>query len=509
MKSAPLNTNSLLSILNFLFSKGYLEGINDQIYDYFFTEYNLYKNDYKAITSKTYEILQNEDEALKLTTRILNITVDSIDSSSNDYTHLKFDPYIIADNLLFINKQEVHKIFKDDGSIFLENYKFEKEIFDEGKIFLVILLNITFPQINHEVSYNELIRHLINILTEDDPITIKEVQKELLTYEVLIEEDFLINILRNNVNFLLIYDEEIKVDLNEEIFRNFELVSDMYDSNEYIKAPYLSYKSKKKYYQIEYEINTDEIKRFLKFHNDLRFYDLIDELELTIKLRHWNRRKSYTIQNIPKSIHEFIVDWIKKNNKVWQTRDAKKILGKEFFFKPENIPPGRLLVYGNTKRFFSKNHTSLVLAEKVSEKVQEKGMIHPSRVSTDFVYHNYVPSTEEIENIKNNDELLKNYGLVDLDEYSKILLKKQLISQNPYNIKKCSAEIEATLNDKYKFIGLNIMSDNRHDDIINKSMQLRLKRAAIAGKFKTKTMTKQEFFIDMDERQKILFNKLF
>jgi len=400
-----------------------------------------------------FEALQGEFDVEKFANLLSFIVSKELDYSDQQ------DPEPIAEMLLYYG-DFIQKIFtRNLKQIFVHNWKYSRFMHRSGATIglMAFLINPCFKPL--DLEYEDLTGAIVGILeaNEVQPIGMMDLKGRLFKYDIDISFSYLYAVVLNEERLLLLHtDYGAKVVLVDEYMKGWRIAADLFKSNEYVTLTGFGYDSVK-YDRVSVKPNYHELRRFFTFHNADIDWDVVDLVELSLKLRSYQSQNKQTIQGIPSHVYRYIVDWIKDNGKIWMTRNSRRILGKEYYFKVEDVAPGQLLAYGDARQLHMRDRTALVLRDMVSEANQTRRMIHPSRVLTPFKEAGIYIDKHEMESMIQLDKAFEEMGVVSVEYIAMQILRKLRVEPKPYNVKRAKVLVYDGLPHNLENIGKDLL----------------------------------------------------
>lgn len=344
-----------------------------------------------------------------------------------------YDPYHLAESLDGHCRRRARILNRDDNSIYLENFKYERALNSVLRPFIPIVDFLLDPQLYPFVNHFQF-RYLVwKQLASVAYRPISYLLDGIYADGHFVTEQFLTTYLRNHPDFLLLeVNGKRCAGITFRVLPHWLFAAELIPDDQYIRIAGNAWRDHVGYDEIRYEVDPAVLGRFFSFHRVKDVFDLVEPVELAIKLRFHRRRRLTTVQNIPENTYEFIVRWIRENGSMWLTRRSRSLLGYTFEFDPSEIPPGKLLVYGGGRRFLKRGDTALVLSEMVSEGRQERGKIHPSRVASTKKAYKFEPTARQIDSLLSSDSCYESHGVLDIRRTARKLLLLLQIPVGPY-----------------------------------------------------------------------------
>lgn len=446
-----------------------------------------------------------------------DIDIDEFSSALNELISAEFgyvhddDHYWLAD-LIFTPSDKRLAITSAPNQIFLHNWKFSGSMHSSLTPYFIILNFLNKPHITPiTTDYNNLNSYFRKIIkSTSDPLSVDDIQTRLKDFDVEIDRNFLITILLNDENWLLLHrNGSINVAPIRSFLAGWDLAIELFESREYLSTSGLNEYSILNFDELELRPNISPLKTFFNVHNKKIDWCEIDPLEICLKLRVSQNKPIEFIQGIPKHIHKFICDWLKNKNSMWINRSSKYVLGKAYKFKVAEIPPGPLLVYGNAKNLSDQDRLALVRADMVSEDKQTRGKIHPSRILTPFKTYNFNPETYDVDTLISFGVPTKDFGVVDADEIAKFVLIKESAELKPYNIRQVTEYLLNNLPSDYQYIGKGLIADLFIHSEITHTEILKYKRKIIYDKLVPRGISLNDYTDELDAYSSRIVNKLY
>lgn len=372
------------------------------------------------------------------------------------------DARYFAEQLLYWGPEQDRWLSSDDGEIFIGNWKFDRAMRVEGTPLLPLVAHASAPLLLPlEIGYESFVSSIEMVLRSAEPITVAALGKALLEQDIHIDASLLLSVLRNDFRFLLTYGDSngAAVSRSESLLQGWSLASDLFDPLIYMTTTGLGLDGTK-FVGVKHELRIDELKRFLKFHQNVPIdWCHLDWLEVCLKLKEHRKRTLTLIQGVPAKLHAFIVSWIKSSKRVWLPSVGERVLGASYLFDPADIAPGPLLVYGTTEGLQRGAKPGLVLREMVSEGRQRRGLIHSSKVLTPFDEADIEVTAEVVQEALARDALFRTRGLAHLMDLASSIIRNAKVIESLYLLKKLAARIEDVLPTHVRSIGLGLVID--------------------------------------------------
>ncbi|QQP99557.1 hypothetical protein [Lysobacter enzymogenes] len=343
------------------------------------------------------------------------------------------EPLWIAESLGSWSKKTQAVLTTDLGEVFVSNWKFDQAMRADSAPMLAFVAHLREPVLSPDsLSYAQLIQAIDKTLS--GVTSIAEVVDRLRQQGIRISRALLTSVIRNECRYLLVYTGgALCANKAEDALKAWRLAAALFDTSEYLKSTGLGFDGKS-FWQTSYTVDSSGIKKFFDFHQRGIAWGEFDWLEICLKLSHIHSNESSRTQGIPTAVHRFIVDWIVAHGRIWRTADSERTLGRSFEFDPEDVSPGRLMVYGNSEAG-RHGSGSLVVREMVSRGKQFPGLIHSSRIATPFEEVTISVNAREVDSILRAQSSFATYGLTHVDDLAEHLLRMRGHSVLPYTLK--------------------------------------------------------------------------
>jgi hypothetical protein len=364
------------------------------------------------------------------------------------------------------------------------NWKQSKHHLSGGKLPLLPFLDFKYSTAYPFENRLGIDEALVDILTDDDPLTVEQVRLALIEYDIVINPHYLHFVLLNSPQFLLVELDGLCVDVSDEIFPSIELAAWGIQPESYFSSDGLSYRDGRDLSLFDIDVDETCLKRFFNLHDETRFIEHVNWLEVASKLKLIRKEKVEFIQGIPSPVHGAITKHLDAKHSALRLSDIERALGiNDLNLTAEKLPPGRLNAYVPGPRFLQKNQTMYVLEEWVSREGDWKQKIHASRIVTprehkslDFTDSIY---TETIGSLSS----LSEYGIISVQDLAFNVAQKIPERPNdPYHINLLKQRLEERVSRTYHSIGRGLYVDDRHEPLLSRHLGATKTRRAIAKK---------------------------
>lgn len=364
----------------------------------------------------------------------------------------ELEPLWLAEVIQAWTPQDQAAFTTDQGDVLLAHWKFDRSMRSDIAPMLAFYAHLRSPQLEPACfTYEALLADIDRSLNLDRPAPLLQLVERLSATGTHISVPLLLSLLRNEPRYLLVYKANSPWIVRAESWLvAWNLACDVLDPSEYVRGTNMGFE-RCPYWEAGHTPVGPVIVRFFSFHQKNINWDELDLLEVALKLKAMSGRLDL-LQGIPRSIHAFIVNWIVKNGAVWRSRDAPRTLGSKFDVDPSHVSPGRLLVYG-TPESIRAGGTSLVVREMVSESVQTRGQIHPSRVQTPFHDVELKIEKDEIKRHMAAQESFKILGVAHLSDVAEAMLARRGVKRFPYFLRRAQQDCIAALPDDVAHLG--------------------------------------------------------
>ncbi|MEJ2788357.1 MULTISPECIES: hypothetical protein [unclassified Pseudoxanthomonas] len=357
------------------------------------------------------------------------------------------EPLWIAESLSSWSATEQARLTTETGEFFSSNWKFDRSMRADVNPMLALVAHVREPQLCPDwLTYAQLLIALDDSIVGTTSIDV--VARRLSQHGIAITAPLLTSILRNDYRYLLVHSETgLCACKSVDVFVAWPLATALFEPSEYLKSTGLGFDGRA-YWDTSYRTNFTPLKAFFDFHQRDIDWTRFDTLEVCLKLAQAHVNSAGFTQGIPSAVHKFIINWILTNQRVWRIQDSDRTLGHTFSFDPEDVSPGRLMVYGSSTagRIGS---GALVVREMVSRDRQLPGLIHSSRVLTPFEDIVVDTDTPEVESLLLSQAGFKAWGIAHIDDLAEQLLRKRGHASLPYTLKlarlACTKALPATL----------------------------------------------------------------
>ncbi|MGV8922343.1 MAG: hypothetical protein ACOH1L_03195 [Thermomonas sp.] len=343
------------------------------------------------------------------------------------------EPLWIAEVLSSWSQDEQGHLTAEAGEHFSSNWKYDRSMRADMSPMLALVAHIREPQLIPDLlTYGQLLHAIDQVVA--GPTSIEVVARRLSQQGIVVTTPFLLSILRNEIRYLIIYVKSgICVCQSVDALASWHLAAALFEPQEYLRSSGLGFDGTP-YWATSYRTDFRALKAFFNFHQGDIVWSRFDQLEVCLKLSQCHANCSGLTQGIPTEVHRFIVNWIVSHKRVWRTQDSARTLGRTFSFDPENVSPGRLMVYGSsdTGRIGS---GALVVREMVSREKQLPGLIHSSRILTPFDEVTINAETHEIESLLLEQTSFKIWGIAHIDDLAVRLLRRRGYGLLPHTLK--------------------------------------------------------------------------
>jgi len=336
--------------------------------------------------------------------------------------------------------------------IYNHNARLQIQLIKSDEILLLPLFyfsNLPFyPWSMPEKLHNDL--HLI--LRKNDPLLLKDLQNKLKKHqEIYVNDNYLYFVCLNDEYLLLVENNgNLYVDIGDEIFRNYFSIPYFLKKSEYIKTKYSSYIGS----AMKVDINAEYLKKYFEKYEDKRFINNVNYKEVGIKLSIINEKQCEYAQNIPRVLHDEIVNLLLKNKKAISYKYiCRHFHVNDFPIFPDRLPFGRICAYGKSKRFINKNNATYVLRDWVESKDKKKAMILKERILSPLKIKAIKFDVSHLEQALSS-EPLKEFGIYNSTSISKHIAQHLPNKPTePYYITKIQGNVELYLSSKYMDLG--------------------------------------------------------
>lgn len=344
------------------------------------------------------------------------------------------EPLWLAEALASWTDREQAALTCDRNELHLLNWKFGRAMQLEALPILAFVAHLRERQlVPDEITYRQLLLHIDRAIS-DSATSIDLVVRRLRDDGIRITANLLVSLLRNDSRFLLIHAEPgLCVCRASEALKAWSLAAALLDPSEYIRTGGLGFDGKG-YWQASYQVLGKPLMAFFNFHQADINWSRLDLLEIAVKLNQARANENTFTQGMPSAVHRFIVQWIQRTGRIWRSANSAAILGTYYRFHPEDISPGRLVVYGNAEAGRVGSGT-LVLREMVSDGAQQRGKIHSSRIITPLAPVQISIDADLVGSVLSSNADFINWGVTHVDDLAERILRLHRLQVLPYCVK--------------------------------------------------------------------------
>lgn len=189
----------------------------------------------------------------------------------------------------------------------------------------------------------------------------------------------------------------------------------------------------------------------------------VDWAEVSHKAIMRRKVRQPEIQGLNRTLYRAIVDCLEQQQTALRLFDLRRLLCiDDIPLSPFDLPPGRLLAYAPSPRFYRKETAFYVLRDWVEDQDHRRRRIAKSRVVTPLERRHFEIGEAAIDRALERSELLSQHGCVLADMITDDL-GRELVGMQvpPYYQRKIAKAVTGTLRRRYQHVGRGIYVDRR------------------------------------------------